>query len=380
MHIYASLDREVLEKIYELTYKYGWINYDEDVLGWLEEPAYNAKYKIEGELSEYVDKGLEELISTYEDWLVRHSQKGWTDTLLTDSEELSGGDPEEQVVTVLQALDRFGVAYEPGLYEIVAKELGGSQGMIEAEDAEYLMESYGEQFIEGYANKLPEEAKNAMLAELATRQETSYELAAKDMIEEYRLFEELKIWMINDFGWSGEDWLKDVYDVENLKVNFTNQIYPHLNELIEAGYEAYLDFFDAPSGKVDNGKSLRGNIEDIQDALEILKAESTGDLDQRVRTFQYGLTTANHFGTMADHLLDVPGGQGAAILDELSAGGSAAEEWDKELEKILGHPKGSIRKEQEMKWYDPEAVKGRAIRSNHYLILAARLARILYVT
>jgi hypothetical protein len=370
----GELDAGTLERIYELTYKYGWIKYDEDILGWLGEPAYIEKYRIEGDLSKVIDEGLTAMIDTYETWLKRHSPEGWKEEVQSYLDE--GYDPPEALNNIFITLDRWGVNYEDKLYEIVEAWSGGSRSMLDNEDESYLKEGHGIDFLNFHKNKLTAEAYQAFDQEWEKHiDELGEDAGTAWMIDEYDLLDELKDWLINTVGWSGKDWLRDVYTSKDLIANFADPILAHLDEILDSSYDQYLDFFD--SAAIAGGKSLRENVSDIENALEILQAESSGDLDQRVATFQYGLTVAHHHGTMADHLLDVGSGRGKEILDLLSSGENV-EKWDKELEKVLGHPRGSIRKEVMPEWHDPEQEAEFAkLRRNQSLRLAATIAEIL---
>jgi hypothetical protein len=194
------------------------------------------------------------------------------------------------------------------------------------------------------------------------------------MIYNYELEEDLKDWMINDLHWTGADYLKDIYTIDDLVAAFAPQIMSRVDELLGYSYDLYLDHFETPA--IAGGKSLRENIEDIENALQVLLTEKDGDLDQRIKALQFGLTTAHHHGSMADHLLDMGPGRGEAFLDLLSEG-PKVEEWDADLERLLGHPKGSLRKEVDLFWVDPDEQELRSLHGNHTLRLAACISAIL---
>jgi hypothetical protein len=100
--------------------------------------------------------------------------------------------------------------------------------------------------------------------------------------------------------------------------------------------------------------------------------EKDGTLAQRIRAFQLGLTTVHHHGSMIEHLLGIKTGTGEDFLNALSAG-PHVEKWDKELEQVLGHPKGSIRKEVPLYWEDPDEAYLKSLQGNDALKLAAAL-------
>lgn len=368
MNIIAELSKDTLGEIYELTYKYGWIKRDEDMAGWLPDSAYSTKYKIEGELASILDEGLEELVATYEEWLAWHSRSGWKDNLL----EAYDGDLQG----MLKGLDRWAVAYEDKLYDIVTESLGGSGSMLNEEDPVYLAESYGPDFLQYYKTQLPENAQEAFDKEIEESSNADWEAATK-IIDKYNLQEDLKSWLLNVQGWGGKDWLKDIYDVDNLVLAYESVILDNIDELLDFSYDQYIDYFKDPA--ITGGKSLRENIEDIDNTLEILRAEKDGTLDERIQVFQYGLTVAHHHGTMADHLLGEGPGSGKKFLDLLSSG-PHVEKWDNELTKVLGHPPGSGPKHEE-EYYDPDLWKYQQenlLRKNHSLKLAACIVSILH--
>ena len=373
--ITATLDKDVLEHIYELTYKYGWIKNDESILGWLEEPAYKEKYRIEGELASYINTGLAELVNTYKQWLRVHTPKGWVEDWIDYVND--NFEDEEKVTQVFGRFDEIGYDYRKKIFEILEESQGGSRAMLDSEDEVALKEGYGEQFLEAYKAKLPEASRATVDAELATLEENNDSWKVPGLfIDQYELIEELKTWMIEDLGWNGADYLSEIYRPEDVASMYWPQIVPHLEELMKGAYETFLDHFE-PGTRVQD-KSLRENIEEIKQGLEYMEANLGGDLDQRVKTFNYGLTIAHHFGTMADHLIGQGAGSGKKLLDLLSSGPMAAE-WDKELQKVLGHPRGSIRKEVEQQWYDPDTDQElQKLKSNQHLILAACLSYILY--
>ena len=375
MFIFAVLDKSILEKIYELTYKYGWIKYDEDILGWLSEPAYIAKYKMEGELSEYLNVALDELIETYKDWLSKHKQEGFKEYII-EGALAESSDEKEQVQRVLSALDNWKIPYADSLYQIVENALGGSREMLDNEDSQSLKEAYGRDFINTYISKLPPDAGKALQKEYEQKiEEQGEEAASAEIIDNYDLEEYLKNWMINDTQWSGSEWLKEVYRATDLVEQFSVQIAEHLDELLDSSYGLYLEHFETP--EIAGGKSLRENIEDIENTLQILMTEKNGDLDQRIKALQYGLTTAHHYGTMADHLLDTGKGGGEEFLDLLSEG-PQVEDWDKDLEEILGHPKGSLKKEVYTYWINPEEQEFQSLHGNRILRLSACISAILF--
>jgi len=80
--------------------------------------------------------------------------------------------------------------------------------------------------------------------------------------------------------------------------------------------------------------------------------DGSNNISDKIITFQEGLTTAHHHGTMADHLLDVSPGNGARILTRMSNNPEAAT-WDKDLSRAMGYtPKQQEGPKETV--YDPE--------------------------
>jgi hypothetical protein len=148
----------------------------------------------------------------------------------------------------------------------------------------------------------------------------------------------------------------------------------NMDEILDKCYDLYLDVFTEPRPG-GGGKSLREEIQDVEAAYSVILDSQNAPLDERAAAFQLGLTTAHHSGVMADHLLGSTMGYGRKVLDRLTKG-PQVEEWDQELERILGHPKGTLRKEVPVEMYDPELIRRRRERwgrLNAFLNLATTL-------
>ena len=70
----TNLNKELLLKIMERSYKLSWINYEESTRGCLPTLAYELKLKLEAELSNMVQVALDEIIASYEEWLDAYEQ------------------------------------------------------------------------------------------------------------------------------------------------------------------------------------------------------------------------------------------------------------------------------------------------------------------
>lgn len=83
--VFAALDVGTLERIYELTYKYGWLAAMERDEGWLPDRAYVEKAKIEGELEHVMPIALNEIATVYQWWLEFHTLDGWKKEILAST-------------------------------------------------------------------------------------------------------------------------------------------------------------------------------------------------------------------------------------------------------------------------------------------------------
>jgi hypothetical protein len=70
----TNLNKELLLKIMERSYKLSWINYEESIRGCLPTIAYELKLQLEAELSAMVEVALDEVIASYEEWLKAYEE------------------------------------------------------------------------------------------------------------------------------------------------------------------------------------------------------------------------------------------------------------------------------------------------------------------
>lgn len=87
----TKLTVQELERIYELTFKYGWLEAEERQEGWLQDTAYQEKARIEGELGPLINSALDKMVGIYEWWLENHQKDGWIETM----KQAFFGDPED---------------------------------------------------------------------------------------------------------------------------------------------------------------------------------------------------------------------------------------------------------------------------------------------
>jgi len=328
----AELTYDELQKIYELTYKYGWIVAEErqqahpryPEMAFLPDRAYLEKLKIEDRLRPWIEYGLEELADTYDWWLEEHKEEGWVNSL----QELWEADGLD---LVLMNFFAWNMEYQPYVYEFIVDKLGGDRGMLEAEDPEYIIEGYGEPYLdEQFWPSLSGEDLDAAHDLWVTAEEEYDEgYANKLIVEKYDLYPNIIDWMLSGMGWTGVEHLQDIYGLNDLLEAYGGLLVANDIEFLQLMYRVYLNRF----------YGLEDTIKDNEDMLnDIIKVQPKDvALENKILTFQQGLTTAHHTGLMADHLLKVDSGEGQKVLDQISEGPDKAR-WDMELEKILGHP------------------------------------------
>lgn len=338
-----ALSKKELERVYEYTYKLGMLKAEEDALGYLPDKIYNYKALIEGELSRYLDTAYDDIITTYEDWINAHTETGWKDSLL------ESGDNIADILVYLTAHWDFDKNY---LYDLVLEEIGGDEELLRGNGNDYIAETYGLQYIESLDPDTTDETERKILDRYHVLEEDMRDYAAAEkVIDEFSLYDTVMDFIL-DSGWSGVDQLKEIYPtINDLYYAFLEIIDNNIDDILSTAYNAYLTHFSDPEGP--GNKSLEENIQDIQLGLEALTELQDGNIADKAMAFQYALTIAHHYGTMADHLLGVRRGEGEKILDRLSAG-ETVDAWNKELEQLFGHPPGSLRKDTSTLWIDPE--------------------------
>ncbi len=145
MHIIiAELSTDLLEKIYELTYKYGWLTAEERMHSWLPDRAYMEKYKIEGTLSPMLTYALEEMIDAYDRWLSDHTRDGWINTM---HDYVIDYDLANALTEGIVPAWGMRNVISNAIYDALESALGGVEQLL-SEDPDFLIESYGISFIE----------------------------------------------------------------------------------------------------------------------------------------------------------------------------------------------------------------------------------------
>lgn len=316
----AEMDEEELQTIYELTYKYGWLVSEERQEGWLPDRAYLEKAKIEGELNPWIDYGIKELLVTYDEWLGFHLRDNWVETMMETSDSLTGLLGAMLNWTKAPTSMRSEGDVEERILEAAYEALDWKHSFME--DTDYIYETYGVPVVENYISEINDVDQAEKLEEEWENLKDQYGEAsgAEEFISQHDLekqFEE-QTEDVGDF-----DDFESMYSFEDLPDMFPQL----LNDVdfLRGLYDIYLDIF--------NG--LEEEIADISRTRSELTHAENGSLQDKIIAFQLGLTTAHHHGTMADHLLEVSGGSGEQILDEISSG-PKVDLWNKELEQIIG--------------------------------------------
>lgn len=325
---FAELDQDDLQDIYELTYKYGWIKAMERANdGWLPDRAYMEKAKIEDILEGAIDYGLEEMLNAYADWLQFHEREDWIEAL------------KEHSITAMLVIfaDYWKLDLDDAIVETIVDYLGqGSDNpdryfLYNEEDPTYLAETFGEGFIKWKADQATTEEEGqkylTMLEELSSQEIAEFvEQGQYPSKENYGIWEEFIDYIIEEQGWSLKEWVEGMGSTKDVIETFPHAIENNIDYLLNIAYDKYLERFPG----------LDKEIEGIRKMYDILQeVDQSSSIDEKIITFQEGLTTAHHHGTMADHLLGVQPGHGKQILDTISSGPNM-KEWNKELESTLG--------------------------------------------
>jgi hypothetical protein len=350
----AELENRDLEKIYEYTYKLGMLKAEEDALGgYLPDRIYNYKALVAGELESVLTPAYDEMLNTYENWLYLHSQEGFKNTYLEQSDYGEVGLADN----LAELHDRFNLPLDH-IYDIIIAHLGGDKKMLEQEDETYLGETWGPEYLESLKNKKSKQYKKIYNEYKKLVEEGVYDdIAAPRIIEENNLKNNLIDYILKR-DWTGKEWLSELYpSIKDILSVFEDIIIENYSSLLDTAYAYYLDTFSEAG--IAGGKSLVENIEDIKLGYESLKEFENANLPEKIVAFQYGLTVAHHYGTMADHLLGVQRGFGEVVLDKLSST-TKVEEWNADLVEVLRHQPGELRKDTGVLWIDPEEYRKEA--------------------
>jgi len=334
----ATMEEEELQRIYELTYKYGWIVSEEREKGWLPDRAYLEKSKIESALNHWINYGLDELTETYDKYIYDHTAEGWVERWMEMSE---GAD----LPSLLEALKSWAKSGSSALGEREIEEqflesifeAAGGEDTFQQELYEYL----GPQFIENHIEEMDDVEDQEKMEEEWEEVQSYYgpEEGAEDFIYKHNLDKQFQE-HIAEADYGTVNWFVDTYHISDAL--------EHFGHLIDnEGFFRNLFF----NSYVKNFPGLDETVEEVERVKGEIESAKASDISAKIITFQLGLTTAHQFGAMADHLLETGVGSGEKILDEMSSG-PHVQEWDRELEQILG-PK--IQTEQPPEYFTPGA-------------------------
>ena len=361
----AELEVEDLEIIYDLTYKYGWLNaLERENDGWLPDKAYMMKAQIESDMAKWIDHGIDGMIDTYSEWLDFHTRDGWTNSIL----ESVAYDGLEGILMIFSGWTRQDTAAvtQEAVEEILNKAVfeakfgNRNREQLIGQDWDYVTESYGSYFLNGIdtkkdvlqdkldlietdwqADKMSDEEyseKADPLVDQIQELEDQIERSPEELIEEWDLEDAFTKYMLEETDYGTPEWYAELYagtDVELDSVDLETILHDHM-------YDVYLENFPG----------LGEEISGIQEMYSrLIQVDASDDLQEKIITFQEGLTTAHHHGTMADHLLGVQVGTGTDILDNLSNQDTTG--WDKELSTAMGY-QPAVQERPRETVYEPE--------------------------
>jgi hypothetical protein len=330
----ATMEVSELEKLYELTYIYTWLTSEMRYEGWLPDQANVVKHRIENELKSITNYGLDELKIAYDKWLEYHSKDGWI-------KQIRGFITENGVRQFMSNLALYGVDIMELMLDILAKSMTVEETLDSFDrDTIYQFAVYYVYtvLIHEQGRKDVEEAIHQM--DLETDWVDYHELAKQYVLE-------------NNMGQDFYAWL-----------NTYASDYDNRREMLRGGvpgkYELLHRFKDKITDLILNDDEVGGTLYDayfaqfpllqqlvpkIQDTYQqILNAKASKDIQEKIITFQLGLTTAHNSGTMADYLLfeeeEIEPGKGKEILDQISAG-PKVDQWNDYITALIGKPIGA---------------------------------------
>jgi len=315
------MTEDELQDIYELTYKYGWLVTEERNENWLPDRAYLEKAKIESALAPMLDNGLDELSETYTDYVYNHTAEGWVERWMETTEGLKLDELLESLkwwakggTSAVSEWD-IEIQFLESIYETIGEDYF-------KEDTYQML---GPQFIENHIEEMNDVEDQEKMAEAWDEQQSGYgpEEGAEDFIYTNDLENKFQEY-VSDTQYGTLDWFVDMHTVSD-----ANELFPSLID----NEDFYRNlFFNSYIKNFPGMENTVKEVERVQKDIETAKASNVSD---KIITFQLGLNTAHQFGTMADHLLQTSMGGGQALLDAISSG-PHVEEWDRDLEQIIG--------------------------------------------
>jgi len=321
-----TLSRPSLERIYYLTYMYGWIIAEERKVnpratGPLEDKAYLYKHKIASELGPLLEDAMQTVIVVYGAWLSSHGAydpewdngkgigkvyyRGYTsveyaynslkDRLHGLRTSVPPCDPTRDVSEHLH--DRLIAMHNRNLQWLKNKTRN-----LENDYSETLATKY-------YSSYGPAGVQDHVL----NPDEVWYDLGTADNIERFMQFARLQ----------------ELDRIEHTPVD----------DLMDQG-TAFIDMSDmwAVATAVLTEAGMVRTVHKVSNALFDVDKNINGTVSEKIIAFQHALTTAHNTGPMAAYLLGMENEQERAkeILDYLSSD-AKTEKWHRELEKILGY-------------------------------------------
>lgn len=354
-----------LERLYELTYKYQMLQ-QESALGDyglaqpLPDAAYMELHRIEPELDERVSYGLKQMYTVYQDWIDNHwrlDKEAFTERLgnvIEDEDFWSGeawNDLSQWVINrrlwkplLRSMLFHAGATDETG--KIANEEMLRLYPRLFLNNI-FSLFTQGERDIhDPYRDEgdIDESTRDYLdvLSELTFK-------IKKDVVQELN---NSPIPSLSDKFIKFINEEIDLVDELNLRIP-PEDIYESFNqEFSGEEWDIAGEVFDAWQAReaVSNAVDTFDNAHTMWHTIAVTRE---APLDEKITVFQQALTTAHTEGTMADHFLDVSDGEGAPILDRISAGPNV-DAWDSELSRLLGYELGSRMQPEHDDWYSPQ--------------------------
>lgn len=347
--ILSILIKQELEKIYELTYKYGWLTATEREQDQLSDRAYMEKARIEGELEPLIDHGLGELkevfdwrvnllsidqitkymnkginieeLSTFIDWFSRYNLEHSGDVITNTFFEVEEADITAILNYIMASVKKYLVTIDYTTLimfwlNFQDKFLGHTDSLDYYMEAfiEYLLDTtLGDQQLELY------EELDFLNAQYKNKAEEYFIALHEDNFIRWLEKELPRETLIN--GPFHEEFIAAI-EVGAFDELISGDVFTQLKETFYKDILPNLDF-------VKMNKNMKVGYEQLNQVTE------KSSLSDKIIAFQVGLTTTHYSGDMSVHLLETGEQQAEDFLNQLSSDKYVAQ-WNKELQQSTG--------------------------------------------
>lgn len=307
MYIFAEIEKELLERIYELTYKYQMLQQEERLGDYgaptiLPDKAYMALSKYEYELGALLDEAHEEMVEVYQEWINRHEP---SDSDLLESIAESESEWLSHDASLQDIVDILG---EDKAKEIIMDYI--PEGAIE----------------ESLKDPFDQESEYRDYIKQRTAQEQGVFTFEKDPKYTWETIKEKKP--------------IDQYSFAELAAAYPEEVESTKDDLIEAVYGSH-NWSTMLDDRLEDARNEYYEETAFSSVVELKNKFddewTDASLSDKIILFHESLTTMHNNGEMAEYLLEGPA---IKILDELSSG-PKVDKWNEDLKRMLGHYPGT---------------------------------------